>query len=203
MTDLPLEAARAGDPKAIRQIVESLMPDAFRVAVSILGGHHPDLDDAVQVGTLTVIRQLGAFRGEGGFRSFAMRIVSRTALALRRSDKRAVRLADKIRASENLEPGEETASYTTDPVDGSLVRVLGELLQTLPQEQAEALLLRVVLEYDLVEIAAETGAPVNTVRSRLRLAREALRRKIESDQHLTELAEERGLVRTNDGADDE
>ncbi len=200
--EVPLEAAKAGDPNAIRQIVESLMPDAFRVAVSILGEHHLEVDDAVQVGTLTVIKQLGAFRGDGGFRSFAMRIVSRTALALRRSDKRAVRLVDKIRTSESLEPGEEPIC-DADTVDGSLVRVLSELLQTLPEEQAETLLLRVVLEYELAEVAAETGVPVNTVRSRLRLAREALRRRIESDPHLVELAEERGLARTNEGSSDE
>lgn len=203
MKELPVEAARAGDAKAIRVLVEALMPDAFRVAVSVLGVHHPELDDAVQMGVLTVIKQIGAFRGEGGFRSFSMRIVSRSALALRRSDKRTARLAERIRTSENVEPDEEALDETSDPVDGSLRRILSELLQTLPEEQAETLLLRVVLEYDLAAVAAETGAPVNTVRSRLRLAREALRRRIESAPHLMDLAEGRGIAGTKGGSDDE
>ena len=201
--ELPLEAAKAGDPNAIRQIVESLMPDAFRIAVSILGKHHPEVDDAVQVGILTVIEQLGSFRGDGGFRSFAMRIVSRKALALRRNDKRTARLAEKIRSSENVEPDEEPTDESSDPVDASLRRLLSELLQTLPEEQAETLLLRVVLEYDLTAVAAETGVPVNTVRSRLRLAREELRRKIEGAPHLMELAEGRTVASTKGESDDE
>jgi RNA polymerase sigma-70 factor (ECF subfamily) len=203
MTELPVEAARAGDAKAIREIVESLMPDAFRVAVSVLGEHHPELDDAAQVGILRVIEQLAAFRGEGGFRSFAMRIVSRTALALRRSDRRTARLAEKIRTSENVQPDEEMPDEAGDPADASLRRVLSELLQTLPEGQAETLLLRVVLEYDLPAVAAETGVPVNTVRSRFRLAREALRRRIEGAPHLMDLAEGRGGASTKGGSDDE
>ena len=186
-TDLPLEAAMAGDATSIREIVESLMPDAFRVAVSVLGEHHPELDDAVQMGTLTVIKQLGAFRGEGGFRGFAMRIVSRTALALRRSDKRTAKLAERIRSSDGIPVDGEVLDESDDSADAGLRRVLSELLLTLPEEQAQTLLLRFVLEYELTEIAAETGVPVNTVRSRLRLAREALRRKIERAPHLTDL----------------
>jgi RNA polymerase sigma-70 factor (ECF subfamily) len=37
------------------------------------------------------------------------------------------------------------------------------------------------------EVADATGAPVNTVRSRLRLAKEALRRRIEEDPALIEV----------------
>ena len=202
-TELPLEAAMAGDAAAIRKIVESLMPDAFRVAVSVLGEHHPELDDAVQMGTLTVIKQLGAFRGEGGFRGFAMRIVSRTALAVRRSEKRSAKLAERIRSNDGIACDEEVLDDTDDSADAVLRRVMSELLQTLPEEQAQTLLLRFVLEYELTEIAAETGVPVNTVRSRLRLAREALRRKIERAPNLTDLADGRTLTIKKGGAGDE
>jgi RNA polymerase sigma-70 factor (ECF subfamily) len=37
------------------------------------------------------------------------------------------------------------------------------------------------------EVADATGAPINTVRSRVRLAKEALRRRIEEDPTLAEL----------------
>ena len=40
--------------------------------------------------------------------------------------------------------------------------------------------MRVVLGWSLEEIAAHSGAPLNTVRSRLRLAKEGLRRRIEN-----------------------
>jgi RNA polymerase sigma-70 factor (ECF subfamily) len=63
---------------------------------------------------------------------------------------------------------------------------LRELLAGIAPEQAETLTLRVVLGWSLPEVAAATGAPLNTVRSRIRLAKEALRSAIERDPRLTE-----------------
>lgn len=184
----PSEQALAGDPVAVRELIELLMPDAVRVAASALGEDHPDLDDAVQLGLLTVIRELRSFRRQGSFRYYAMRIVQRIAFAVRRKHQRSAVLAEKIRAEDD--DGEEAADDGSEPVDQSLRRVLRELFQTLPEAQAETFLLRVVLEYELDEVAVETGVPVNTVRSRLRLAREALRRRIESDPRLAGLLED-------------
>jgi len=64
-----------------------------------------------------------------------------------------------------------------------------ELLSTLPENQAETLALRVVLGMSLGEVAASTGVPLNTVRSRIRLAREALMSRIASNPTLVELLE--------------
>jgi RNA polymerase sigma-70 factor (ECF subfamily) len=61
------------------------------------------------------------------------------------------------------------------------------LLEDLPEEQADVLALRVVLGLSLEEVAQATGAPLNTVRSRVRLAKEALRRRIESTPELADL----------------
>ena len=60
------------------------------------------------------------------------------------------------------------------------------LLADLPEEQAEALALRVVLGWSLEEVARAYGIPTNTVRSRVRLAKEALRRRIEATPGLVE-----------------
>jgi len=58
------------------------------------------------------------------------------------------------------------------------------LIQTLPEEQAETLALRVVLGFSLEEVAEATGVPLNTVRSRVRLAKTALKKRIEADPKL-------------------
>lgn len=65
----------------------------------------------------------------------------------------------------------------------NLVRTL---LAELPPAQAEALALYVVVGYCLEEVACATSTPLNTVRSRLRLARRALKERIESDPMLIE-----------------
>ena len=63
-------------------------------------------------------------------------------------------------------------------------RIVRDLLGVIPPEQAEALALRVALGWTLEEIASASDTPLNTVRSRLRLAKEALRRRIEADPSL-------------------
>src|SRR2546422_54284 len=70
-----------------------------------------------------------------------------------------------------------------------MIRVVRDLLGALPAEQAEALAMRVALGWSLEEIATHSGAPLNTVRSRLRLAKEALKRRIESDAGLLDALE--------------
>ena len=67
--------------------------------------------------------------------------------------------------------------------------ILRELLAELPAEQAEALAMRVVLGWSIEEIAVQSSAPLNTVRSRLRLAKESLRKTIESQPGLCEALE--------------
>jgi len=51
------------------------------------------------------------------------------------------------------------------------------------------LALRVMLGWSLEDVAQATGAPLNTVRSRVRLAKEALRRRIEADPSLADRLE--------------
>ena len=67
--------------------------------------------------------------------------------------------------------------------------LLRTLLDELPDVQAETLALRIVLGHSLAEVAEATDAPVNTVRSRLRLATEALRKRIEEDPLLSHTLE--------------
>jgi RNA polymerase sigma-70 factor (ECF subfamily) len=64
------------------------------------------------------------------------------------------------------------------------------LLATLPEPQAETLALHCVLGYTIPEIASSTGAPRETVRSRLKEARRALREKMRTDPMLKEIIEE-------------
>jgi len=66
---------------------------------------------------------------------------------------------------------------------------LRDLLIDLPEAQADALALRVMLGWSLEDVAQATGAPLNTVRSRVRLAKEALRRRIEADPSLADQLE--------------
>jgi RNA polymerase sigma factor (sigma-70 family) len=67
------------------------------------------------------------------------------------------------------------------------MEVLRDLLADLPAEQGETLAMRIVLGYSLEEVAKTTGVPVNTVRSRVRLAKERLKARIEADPTLMDV----------------
>jgi len=62
-----------------------------------------------------------------------------------------------------------------------------EILATLPTAQAEALALHAILGYTLEEIAEATGVSVETVHSRLRLAKQGLRKQILNDPRWREV----------------
>ncbi len=177
--------AAAGDLAATQEFLAYVWPTLSRVAAGVLGARHADLDDAVQQSMIALVRALPAFRGECHPAGYASRITLRVALRVRRNVKRDT---DRREALEQLSPVEDEAGSINDDAVGSRRReLLRELLEDLPEEQAEALALRVVMGWSLEEVARASGAPVNTVRSRVRLAKEALRQRIESLPALAEL----------------
>jgi len=179
-------AAAAGDERATQQLLESLTTRVERVVHVIMGIGHADADDVTQLALIAFTQALPAFRGECEPTHYASRIAVRTALNARRRS-RAMRAR-----YDDLADADIADTMTTH--DSALAerrkRLVRDLLGVLPPEQAEALALRIALGWSLEEIAAASATPLNTIRSRLRLAKEALRRKVESDPVLREKVEE-------------
>jgi RNA polymerase sigma factor (sigma-70 family) len=181
-------AARAasGDLAATQQFLTYVWPTLTRVAAGVLGAQHAELDDAVQQSMIALVRALPAFRGECHPAGYASRITLRVALRVRRNVKRD---ANRREVFEQFGPGEDALSEPSVTLASRRRELLREVLSDLPEEQAEALTLRVVMGWSLEEVARASGAPVNTVRSRVRLAKEALRARIEAQPALAELRE--------------
>lgn len=186
----PLAAtiARAvgGDRAALGDLLRHVSPALLRGLRSMLGT--ADIDDALQESLLAFVDALPSYRGETNVRRYAIRIGIRTALAARRRERTRSGLFERhVEASEPLVPPASTPSE--EALAARQREAFRVLLDEIPEAQAEALALRVVFECSLEEIATVTGAPINTIRSRVRLAREALRAKIEADPALRQLLE--------------
>lgn len=138
-----------------------------RVVRRILGATHPDLEDVVQDSLLGLLLALPTFRGEAPLRVLAARIAERRAIDAVRS---AMRMRRRL-ASWN--DGADSGVTTGDPFDAR-VRCR-EILTRLSGIQGRTLLMRGVGGYSVAEIARSTGVSVETVRSRLRLARRSSR----------------------------
>ena len=180
-----VEAAVRGDVEAMARLVRQLAPSVIRTARTLLGASHSDLDDVVQQSLIALVQALPSFRNECTPQHFAIRISARIAVAARA---RFARRGE--RHDESIDVDALQAQPSHEPVDAERRRhLVRELLDTLPEEQAETLALRVAMGLSLDEVAQSTGVPVNTVRSRIRLAKLALRKRIEADPVLLESLE--------------
>ena len=170
--------AAAGDTRATALLLRAVAPLVNRVVRAMLGGGHPDVQDVVQQSLIGLVRALPAFRGDCAPEGYAQTIAMRTALLARKRTR-----IDRARRDDDAET-EATATTADSPEESVLSErrrtLLRDLLLEIPEEQAEALALRIMLGWSLEEVAQAAGAPLNTVRSRLRLAKEALKRRIEA-----------------------
>lgn len=172
--------AAGGDPAAIVEVLRAVAGPVQRAVVTVLSPGHPELEDVVQQSLVGFVQAVPRFRGECHPIYYACRIAIRIAVAARRR----ARVLDTQRAELGgalgavAEPAECPATASSAAKRRVLVR---ELLDELPAYLAETLALRTMLGYSLLEVAEITGAPVNTVRSRLRIAKSALRDRIARD----------------------
>lgn len=177
-------AAKTGDRAATRTLVVALTPVLLRAARGVLGAAHPEVEDTAQESAFGLVKALGEYREDCTVAHYAARIGALTALAHRR----------KLRArGEGLhqELDLEAPSTCDSPADALLAarrrRVLRQLCDELPSVQSEALILHCVLGLSVEEIAVTAACPANTVKSRLRLAKEAMRLRISADPALEDL----------------
>jgi RNA polymerase sigma factor (sigma-70 family) len=183
-----VDAAQRGDRRALEELLGLLAQPLLRAVCALIGRDHPDVDDLVQDVLIDVASALPSFRGECTLLHFAIRIAARKATARRR---RASSVRGFLARFETQE--DKVREPVPSPGEVALAesrrRVLCELLADLPEEQAETMVLRALLGHSIEEIAAITRAPINTVRSRLRLAKDALRKRLASDPSALELLE--------------
>jgi RNA polymerase sigma-70 factor (ECF subfamily) len=181
-----VEAVRRGNAGALDALVAALAPHVLRAVNALAGRNHCDVEDLAQEALLAVVDALPSFRGESTLLHFAIRITTRRMVRARRRSHSVLRwLEEHWRTSVPL------FASPRNPHDASLDErrraLLIDLLATLPKPQSEALMLRTVLGLSVEEVAAVARVPQNTVRSRLRLAKVALRHKIAATPDAHEL----------------
>jgi RNA polymerase sigma-70 factor (ECF subfamily) len=177
--------------RASQDLIELVSPALARAVYAVMGSTHREAEDVVQQALIAFVQALPAFRGDSHPTTYATRIAVRAALATRRRNR-----SERSRHDAYAELDELRRSAPGTPVDQLQAEarrlIVRHLLDELPAEQAETLALHVVVGLSLQEVAEATAAPVNTVKSRLRLAKQALRKRIEEEPGL---AEELGVAR--------
>jgi RNA polymerase sigma-70 factor (ECF subfamily) len=164
-----------GRQAAFARIVEEHARFLYRVAHSLLR-HSQDAEDAVQDALLKLYRG-EAWREMQDERAFLARVVWRAALDRRKA--RVVGLADdgaELRVLDARATPERAAAETDER------ELLRELMEALPEELREPLLLSAIEEMSSREVGVVMGIPEGTVRTRLMRARAELKRAFEMRQ---------------------
>ncbi|MEU8513315.1 RNA polymerase sigma factor [Kitasatospora sp. NPDC048722] len=160
-----VRAAQDGDEEAFRLLFRTVQPGLLRYLRVLVGGRPEDVQDAEDIASetwLQVARDLRGFSGDGdGFRGWAATIARNRAMDHLRARRRRPVADLPFEYLAELSAGDDTAG-------AALARVgTGDalaLISRLPRDQAEAVLLRVVMELDAESAAQVLGKRAGTVR---------------------------------------
>lgn len=147
-----LDRARHGDEAAFRHLYRSLTPELLRYAAVLTG---QDAEDVVADSWLQLSRDLHRFRGDhAAFRRFALTVTRNRARDLMRRRKRRVQETslphDELPEVPSARTGGQSHHRDAAEIVGARLseREAVAAIGRLPRAQAEAVLLRVVLDMD-------------------------------------------------------
>lgn len=163
----PLTRAQAGDHDAFAEIIERHEDMVYSLAYHFFGDRSRSEELAQDV-FLQLYRNLDSIESDSHLLFWLRQVTTRKCIdTARRSRLKAVSLEDvELRAVEKH----------ADPL---LDRRLRKLVEELPEVQKAVVTLRYQEDLDPSEICKIVGMPVNTVKSHLHRALQALRRKLE------------------------
>jgi RNA polymerase sigma-70 factor (ECF subfamily) len=175
-----LQAARSGDEQAFRIVYRMVHPGLLRYVRVLVG---EDAEDVASEAWLQIVRDLTRFSGDGAaFKGWASTIARHRALDHLRHHRRRPALAT---------PPEEMPEPVADKdaaelaLDGLSTDEAVAMIASLPMDQAEAVMLRVVLGLDAQAAAKVLGKRSGAVRMAahrgLRRLAEALRQPERSE----------------------
>jgi RNA polymerase sigma-70 factor (ECF subfamily) len=158
---------------------------AFRVAYGVLR-HRQEAEDVAQEAFVKAYARFHELRDRDRFRAWLVRITWRLAIDRQRSERRR---QARDRAAEG--PASDEATTIGRGTAGSAPGVLEELqareraarlwsaIDELPEKLRVALVLANIEEHDVAEVARLLAVPEGTVKSRLFLARQRLKERLQ------------------------
>ncbi len=175
MAERTAAAERASDAE-IGQFVAEHYDRLVRLA-RLICRDASDAGDAVQIGLEQAWRARRSLRDGDRVRPWLDRIIVREALRVSRS--RRSWLARLLPSGPDVKWIESIAPQAAEP---TLHLSMRAAFASLSPEQRSVVALHLHAGYSVAETARIVGAPEETVRSRLRLARQRLRRELEEDR---------------------
>lgn len=180
LEDIKLARSAKNNRKAAETIIKRLAPKVQQ-AVYLAVGYDQEADDLINICLMQILENLNHYKGVGPLEAWAGRLTYRVLmrqLSRRRRSERTV----------SLIPDEPVIEITSNPEKKIAITQLRERLishlQKLPEERRITLILRLIHQYSVSEVAELTEAPVNTVRDRIRVGLKEMRKYILNDKEV-------------------
>jgi RNA polymerase sigma-70 factor (ECF subfamily) len=152
-------AAQHGDEEAFRSLYRAVQPGLLRYLRATVGD---DAEDVASETWLQIARDLPTLRGGDGFRAWAVSIARNRALDHIRRTRRRPAVPTPIDDLAGLAAADDTGDRAAELIStGAAIA----LIATLPRDQAEAVLLRVVVGLDAETAAKVLGKRAGAVRT--------------------------------------
>lgn len=153
-----VRAAQAGDEDAFRVLYRTLQPGLLRYLTSMVGS---DAEDVASEAWLQIARDLPSFDGRE-FRAWTVTIARNRALDHLRRQRRRPTVPMPLHAFGDLPAPADTAEGASERIgtDSAIA-----MIATLPQREAEAVLLRAVIGLDAESAARVLGRRAGAVRT--------------------------------------
>jgi RNA polymerase sigma-70 factor, ECF subfamily len=155
-----VQAARDGDERAFRSLYRAVQPGLLRYLRVLVGD---EAEDVASEAWLQIVRDFASFQGDGDdFRAWSATIARHRALDHLRARTRRPQQAVSLDLLGDQPAATDTAAAAIDALSTSSAIAL---IARLPREQAEAVLLRVVVGLDAVAAARVLGKRAGAVRT--------------------------------------
>jgi RNA polymerase sigma-70 factor, ECF subfamily len=171
-----MQLVQRGDPRAFELVYDRHSGAAFSLAYRMVGRGNV-AEDVVQEAFLSIWRSGARYeRTRGSVRTWVLGIVHHRAIdQLRRSSVHDKRRASDEGLEERMESGERTDAEVARREEAASIR---SAMTTLPADQSHVIELAYFGGFTHTEIAEILGAPIGTVKGRMRLGLEKLRNQL-------------------------
>lgn len=177
--DAAVAGAQDGDEQAFRTLYRAVQPQLLRYVRTLVGP--ADAEDVTSEAWLQIARDLPAFRGDGdSVRGWAARIARNRALDHLRARSRRPITGGSV---DELVPLPDTADTAGEALEALATDRALAVIAMLPREQAEAVLLRVVMGLDSTSAARVLGKRAGSVRMATHRGLRRLAELLEDDGH--------------------
>jgi RNA polymerase sigma-70 factor (ECF subfamily) len=161
--------ASQGDMKAFEEVYKASSSFVYNVAFRVVNNREDALEVAQEV-FMIIYNKLKEFRFESSFKTWAYRITANYAINFAKKNSRAKTVPFEESFGEGAVQSEAQTHIDQEHQEGLVEKLLGEL----GPDQRACVVLRDIQGLSYEEIAQTLNININTVRSRLKRAREKL-----------------------------